>query len=222
MVNVDDYSEKTIKILKEDQKIKNQYKRDWTKWTIYSFFSAVVFTVIVFLEKNNDTVWMMSYSWGVVLEIVFSLCFLLINCRDRDSGLYQLSDGSFPKGCYIRKFIYYICGLVPLYLCVWLRFNVVWYKALYLTPVAFVIILVLGLLYGTPSARYTSGPSMSVSDMVVLRQEMMTAGIDPDKFPTAAVTSNVKNMSISDWSRVKMNMQLAGFDVSLDKSRKKV
>lgn len=222
MVNVDNYSKKAAKILKEDQEIKNQYSRDWTRWTMYSVLSAVAFTVIVFLEKNNDTIWLLSYLWGVVLEIVVSFIFLMIHCRDRDSGLYQLSDGSFPKGCYFRKVIYYICGIVPLYLCVWLRFHFVWYKALWITPVVFIIILVLGLLYGSPSTNYTSGTSVSVSDMVVLRREMMMAGIDPDKFPAAAVTSNVKDMSISDWARVKMNMELAGFDVSLDKNRKKV
>lgn len=222
MINVDNFSKKAIRVLKEDQKVKEEYSRDWTRWTFFSSFSAIIVTILIFLEKNDSSIWLLSFMWGIPLEITISFCFLLAHARDRDSDLYQLSDGSFPKGCYIRKIIYYVCGIIPLYLCVWLRFGVAWNKALYLTPVAFVIILALGLLYGTPSSCYSKGNSLSVSDLITMRREMIMAGIDPDKFPTSALTCNVKDMSISDWCRVKMDMEMAGFDVSLKKNRKKV
>lgn len=54
---------------------------------------------------------------------------------------------------------------------------------------------------------------MTKSDYRLMRQDQELAGLDPDKMPFVLSASEAKNMSKSDWYKLGLDLELAGYKV---------
>lgn len=211
--------EKLKYIAQCDAEAEREYAQSWTRWTLGCVGLSGLIVGVMFLEKRNENLWEGSALWGYIIEIATTVLMVLIGFDDEP--VYK-SDGTRCKGQYLKKTIYQIAAWAPLYVCMVMRFELKWTKALWVSPLVFVCLFALALFESSAPVGFSkksggaaiSNSPLTVIEMKLLRQNQELAGIDPDKFPLSVLNpAEAKSMTVVDWKLLKQDLRLAGYDI---------
>lgn len=194
-----------------DSEVRSQCLEYWSReWKINLLVALIIFIVMLF-EKSDSSLWVISQLWGIPAEFAATCIGVFRNV----SSQFVLTNGKRIKGTLFQMIAYYVSGLTPMYLCLVMRIEVDPVMALLYTPIVFVGILAYGAFMSAPNTLMSNGSHVTPLDMKFIQQNQILANIDPNKVPLTTLDMNVKTMTPLDWKLLKIDMELAGYDVSL-------
>lgn len=87
------------------------------------------------------------------------------------------------------------------------------WKVVIYAPIVFGVVALISAFLSMPGVYSKDRLSMSKLDWINLRREQEIAGLDPDKIPVILSPGQIKEMSISDWYQLGIDLEIAGYDV---------
>lgn len=210
--------EELFKAIEAESKLIQRYKRCWINAVIIALLTVIWIPIITIKEKSS-AIWEISYFWGVIIPL--AVTFLML-CEPPGKG-FKFSNGASVKvkGLGWLKFIYYILAWVPWYSCIVLRFNVHPLKALWVTPLSLVVLIIFGLFDGKNDPNGTN--RIYTEDYRTVRLRQSAGGLNPDALPpvfmNAANKDAIMRMSPQDWNLIGHRLRQAGYKNVLKKGR---
>lgn len=214
-VDTADIEEAYEKARIRDKDLRRKCREYWGKLWKRSLIIAAVIVIVMLLERTDRGLWVTSQLWGIPAEFGAT-------CLGLASGVGQyvvLSNGRKVRGNFFQQLIHYVSSLLPLYLCLVLRLNVHPLKAVVGIPVSIIAVCIYALVMTMPNTTMSSGSSITPLDMVHIKQNQRLANVDPNKVPIMVLDPSVKSMTPMDWHWLKVDMGLAGYDISLKKEK---
>lgn len=203
------------KAKERDEGLRRKVRQCWGGIWKRSLLIAIVILVVMLLERTDRGLWVVSQLWGIPIEFLATGLGIA-----RGVGRYVvLSNGRKLRGNIFQQLIHYISTFAPLYLCLVLRLNINPITAIFAVPAAILGVLVYSFVMTTPNSAMSQGSSITPLDMVYIQQNQKLANVDPNKVPTMVLDRSVKTMTPMDWHWLKVDMSLAGYDISLKKEK---
>ena len=201
-----------IKAIEEENKLIQQYKKSWSLHVAVAFLIVIWVPLITLAEKQNSSIWMLSYLWGIVIPLAMTVIILMVspgNCLTHSYGRPIKVRGQWWK-----KTAYYILAWVPWYSCIVLRFDVHPLKALWITPLSLIILIILTLARNSRNDP-TGTNNVTLSDYQIVRQKQLGGGLNPDAIPPTFMTDANKDavmrMTSTDWQFLGHKLYDAGY-----------
>lgn len=216
-----------IESAEQDKKIKEDYNRFWLKKFSRFVLVPILYFFFFFILQQTCEPSTVS-AWGHITAFVIDIPMVFILLTQMKVKTPRLSDG---RKCFTLpgSVLKALCGLCAFSPFIFMLYGIfydpqlgqcgipVW-KLILLSPVIFIGLLAMSLFMGT-SAAYSNkvdkngNPIMTKSDYRLMRQDQELAGLDPDKMPFVLSASEAKNMSKSDWYKLGLDLELAGYKV---------
>ena len=207
-------SDEIFKAIANDMELIKKCKRSWTMTIAVELLIDTFIPIGMMIEKSSS-IWGVSYFWDVIIPFVAALMFLLLppgKGHTFTNGKPIRIKGQIPK-----KIIYFILAVLPWYFCIVIRFDVDPVKALWITPISFIAILI--------NAKYNLSGRTGVysEDYRSVRICQSEGGLNPDALPPVFMNAENKaaimRMTPQDWNRIGHQLRQAGYKNVLKKGR---
>ena len=192
------------KAFKKEKKIKyTAYKKN-AKLLGINVILAIVFAYA--FTANPDSDWFEMLGW-VITCFAFAATLLGIVIVPQ----YSVGGSTLLV---LMQLALFIVGMLPWYFNCATVWNFGWVKAIWMTPLTLLVIVLYGGFCSLKPAGVSSGDSLTINDMSVIRRTQRLAGLDPNRVPPTLVSAKTaKRMSVTDWNALGYDLTLAGYDV---------
>lgn len=214
--------EEIFKAIEAESELIRKYKQSWTIGIITALLIVIWVPIITFKEKSSS-IWEISYYWGVIIPL--GITFFML-CEPPGKEL-KFSNGApvRVKGQWWKKIIYYILAWVPWYSCIVIRFNVPPLRALWVTPLTLILLIIWSLFSNSYYAQTDplGMKRITPEEYRSVRVCQSSGGLNPDALPpifmNAANKDAIMRMTPQDWNRIGHQLKQAGYKNVLKKGR---
>lgn len=208
--------EQIFKAIEAESKMIRKYTQSWTKGIIIGLL-IVIWVPVIALKEKSSSIWEISYCWGVILP--FMITFFML-CEPPGKEL-RFSNGApvRVKGQWWKKIIYYILAWVPWYSCIVIRFNVLPLRALWVTPLTLILLIIWALFRDWYYAQTDplGMKRITPQEYRSVRISQSSGGLNPDVLPpifmNAANKEAIMRMTPQDWNRIAHQLSQAGYKI---------